>query len=86
MGPLSVVLSSEFFSGPPEEIFWSWVKKFRRAEEERGIIFPELCETNTATLVSTTMKYFLTLYSKVTAGAWRNWTGSEQGLIPRNLL
>ena len=37
LGHLSGVLSSEFFRGPPEEVFWSWVKKFQRAEEKGGL-------------------------------------------------
>jgi len=37
LGHLSVVLSSEFCRGPPEEVFWSWVQKFQRAEEKGGL-------------------------------------------------
>ena len=64
LGHLSVVLSSEFCRGPPEEVFWCWVQKFQRAEEKGGLSLlphredgdllqpslPELCGTNIVAL------------------------------------
>jgi len=76
LGHLSVLRSSEFCRGPPDEIFGCWVGKFLRAEKKVGfvsaapprrcrrapIIFPKLCKTSIAALAGVMLLTLPTFY------------------------